>query len=242
MTICFYFTDIPEFYFRIAETQVKAVLRQLVRKCKVWTFLGLVFSPHRRFGKQTLRCPRALLNSSLAPDYGAWLAQLPQCPDAPHTSHASPEGPDYDAALLPSGEGKSTCGCQGKMAVSEGEIRLILVEMCLFSGPDTWFKVLGDKETTRTKHLWTKHVISGTFQTPRKRKTRHSSNPPMECHVGWVMDSREHRSRTASVRWDSHQISFSVCCFSFDNSSDISTIALICSFFSTDESDFIHSN
>lgn len=38
------------------------------------------------------------------------------------------------------------------------------------------------------------------FQTPRKRKTRHSSNPPMECHVGWVMDSREHRSRTASVR------------------------------------------
>ncbi|KAG7232254.1 hypothetical protein INR49_009538 [Caranx melampygus] len=36
-------------------------------------------------------------------------------------------------------------------------------------------------------------------KTPRKRKTRHSSNPPMECHVGWVMDSREHRSRTASV-------------------------------------------
>ncbi|XP_075458268.1 la-related protein 1 isoform X1 [Ascaphus truei] len=36
-------------------------------------------------------------------------------------------------------------------------------------------------------------------KTPRKRKTRHSSNPPMECHVGWVMDSREHRPRTASV-------------------------------------------
>uniref|UniRef100_A0A3Q3K875 HTH La-type RNA-binding domain-containing protein n=1 Tax=Monopterus albus TaxID=43700 RepID=A0A3Q3K875_MONAL len=36
-------------------------------------------------------------------------------------------------------------------------------------------------------------------KTPRKRKTRHSSNPPMECHVGWVMDSREHRSRTTSV-------------------------------------------
>ncbi|XP_043844915.1 la-related protein 1 isoform X3 [Dromiciops gliroides] len=34
---------------------------------------------------------------------------------------------------------------------------------------------------------------------PRKRKTRHSSNPPMECHVGWVMDSREHRPRTASI-------------------------------------------
>ncbi|CAG2257977.1 LARP1 [Mytilus edulis] len=30
-------------------------------------------------------------------------------------------------------------------------------------------------------------------QTPRKKKTRHSSNPPIESHVGWVMDAREHR-------------------------------------------------
>lgn len=44
------------------------------------------------------------------------------------------------------------------------------------------------------------HCRAQSHQTPRKRKTRHSSNPPMECHVGWVMDSREHRSRTASVR------------------------------------------
>uniref|UniRef100_A0A8C2RG83 HTH La-type RNA-binding domain-containing protein n=1 Tax=Capra hircus TaxID=9925 RepID=A0A8C2RG83_CAPHI len=36
-------------------------------------------------------------------------------------------------------------------------------------------------------------------KTPRKRKTRHSSNPPLESHVGWVMDSREHRPRTASI-------------------------------------------
>ncbi|KAL3289500.1 hypothetical protein HHI36_022919 [Cryptolaemus montrouzieri] len=35
--------------------------------------------------------------------------------------------------------------------------------------------------------------------TPRKRKTRHSSNPPVEQHVGWVMDVREHRTRTTSV-------------------------------------------
>lgn len=31
------------------------------------------------------------------------------------------------------------------------------------------------------------------FQTPRKKKTRHSSNPPVESHVGWIMDAREHR-------------------------------------------------
>lgn len=44
-------------------------------------------------------------------------------------------------------------------------------------------------------------VMHCVLQTPRKRKTRHSSNPPMECHVGWVMDSREHRPRTASIRY-----------------------------------------
>ncbi|XP_053399118.1 la-related protein 1B-like isoform X2 [Mercenaria mercenaria] len=30
-------------------------------------------------------------------------------------------------------------------------------------------------------------------QTPRKRKTKHSNNPPVEGHVGWVMDYKEHR-------------------------------------------------
>ncbi|XP_046599348.1 la-related protein 1B isoform X1 [Neodiprion lecontei] len=36
-------------------------------------------------------------------------------------------------------------------------------------------------------------------RTPRKRKTRHSSNPPVEHHVGWIMDVREHRPRTYST-------------------------------------------
>lgn len=36
-------------------------------------------------------------------------------------------------------------------------------------------------------------------RTPRKRKTRHSMNPPFEGHVGWVLDSVEHRPRTSSV-------------------------------------------
>lgn len=35
--------------------------------------------------------------------------------------------------------------------------------------------------------------------TPRKRKTKHSNNPPVEHHVGWVMDVRVHRSRTCSI-------------------------------------------
>ncbi|XP_018578792.1 la-related protein 1B isoform X1 [Anoplophora glabripennis] len=35
--------------------------------------------------------------------------------------------------------------------------------------------------------------------TPRKRKTRHSNNPPVEQHVGWIMDVKEHRIRTTST-------------------------------------------
>lgn len=34
----------------------------------------------------------------------------------------------------------------------------------------------------------------------RKKKTSHSLNPPQEAHIGWVMDSREHRPRSASIR------------------------------------------
>lgn len=33
----------------------------------------------------------------------------------------------------------------------------------------------------------------------RKRKTKHSNDPPVEHHVGWIMDIREHRPRTSSV-------------------------------------------
>lgn len=36
-------------------------------------------------------------------------------------------------------------------------------------------------------------------RTPRKRKTRHSSNPPVEAHVGWLLDTVEHRPRTSSI-------------------------------------------
>lgn len=35
-------------------------------------------------------------------------------------------------------------------------------------------------------------------RTPRKRKTRHLYNPPVEGHIGWVMDTVEHRPRTSS--------------------------------------------
>lgn len=34
--------------------------------------------------------------------------------------------------------------------------------------------------------------------TPHKRKTRHSTNPPVEMHVGWVLDNRVKRERKIS--------------------------------------------
>ena len=35
-------------------------------------------------------------------------------------------------------------------------------------------------------------------KSPRKQKTRHSENPPVEMPVGWVLDSVQHRTRTQS--------------------------------------------
>ena len=46
-----------------------------------------------------------------------------------------------------------------------------------------------------------------SFQMSRKKKTRHSSNPPEEAHIGWVMDSREHRPRSTSIRSDTVVVS-----------------------------------
>lgn len=43
-------------------------------------------------------------------------------------------------------------------------------------------------------------------RTPRKRKTRHSNNPPVEHHVGWVMDAREHPPRTHSTGYEHFQL------------------------------------
>lgn len=37
-----------------------------------------------------------------------------------------------------------------------------------------------------------KNDIAADPSTPHKRKTKYSSNPPVEHHVGWVFDSREH--------------------------------------------------
>lgn len=51
----------------------------------------------------------------------------------------------------------------------------------------------------RTKFFAVNKVEPIDPRTPRKRKTRHSLNPPVEGHVGWVLDSVEHRPRTSSV-------------------------------------------
>ena len=41
----------------------------------------------------------------------------------------------------------------------------------------------------------TKEASAGAYtpDQPRKRKTRHSKNPPVEMPVGWIMDSKAHR-------------------------------------------------
>lgn len=51
----------------------------------------------------------------------------------------------------------------------------------------------------KTKFFAVNKVEPIDVRTPRKRKTRHSLNPPVEGHVGWVLDSVEHRPRTSSM-------------------------------------------
>ncbi|XP_053920387.1 la-related protein 1B isoform X3 [Cuculus canorus] len=58
---------------------------------------------------------------------------------------------------------------------------------------------LQDPNKTPRFYPVVKETRSLDVKTPRKRKTRHSTNPPLECHVGWVMDSRDHRPRSSSV-------------------------------------------
>uniref|UniRef100_A0A8C4INR1 La ribonucleoprotein 1B n=1 Tax=Dicentrarchus labrax TaxID=13489 RepID=A0A8C4INR1_DICLA len=59
----------------------------------------------------------------------------------------------------------------------------------------------GRQDPNKTPRFYPVMKESGTIdgQTPRKKKTSHSSNPPQEAHIGWVMDSREHRPRSASI-------------------------------------------
>ncbi|XP_059578051.1 la-related protein 1B isoform X3 [Alligator mississippiensis] len=58
---------------------------------------------------------------------------------------------------------------------------------------------LQDPNKTPRFYPVVKEAKSIDVKTLRKRKTRHSTNPPLESHVGWVMDSRDHRTRTSSV-------------------------------------------
>ncbi|KAM4052248.1 la-related protein 1B isoform 1-T3 [Anomaloglossus baeobatrachus] len=57
------------------------------------------------------------------------------------------------------------------------------------------------QDPTKTPRFYpvVKDAKSIDAQTPRKRKTRHSTNPPLESHVGWVMDSREHKPTASTV-------------------------------------------
>uniref|UniRef100_A0A1Y1KRZ8 La-related protein 1 n=1 Tax=Photinus pyralis TaxID=7054 RepID=A0A1Y1KRZ8_PHOPY len=59
------------------------------------------------------------------------------------------------------------------------------------------------RQTSRTAKSTRFYAVvkdkSPDLRSPRKRKTKHSMNPPVEHHVGWVMDAKEHRLRTSSV-------------------------------------------
>lgn len=49
----------------------------------------------------------------------------------------------------------------------------------------------------------TKEPTTPSQDVPRKRKTRHSQNPVVEMHVGWILDSRSSDNNTSRARHDS---------------------------------------
>lgn len=64
-------------------------------------------------------------------------------------------------------------------------------------------RLLNDSNISNTSHRRARFFAVSKEEfvdpcTPRKRKTRHLNNPPVENHVGWVMDTVEHRPRTSS--------------------------------------------
>jgi la-related protein 1 len=70
------------------------------------------------------------------------------------------------------------------------------------AGPSNAVGRIRKEQPRRTPHFYpvVKDELPPDPRTPRKRKTRHSDNPPVEHHVGWIMDVREHRPRTSSMR------------------------------------------
>lgn len=67
--------------------------------------------------------------------------------------------------------------------------------------PSTCVEHYADKRPRRTARFYAanKDPHATDVISSRKRKTRHSLNPPVEHHVGWIMDSKEHRPRTHST-------------------------------------------
>ena len=79
----------------------------------------------------------------------------------------------------------------------------------LFQGAEDPFnekeipKSSSDKSSNKKSRFYpvVKDKANVDQKTTRKKKTRHSHNPPVESHVGWVMDVKEHRPRNNSVRF-----------------------------------------
>ena len=55
----------------------------------------------------------------------------------------------------------------------------------------------------------TKEPTTPSQGQPRKRKTKHSQNPPVEMHVGWILDTRADAGARTRDRHDSTRDSIS---------------------------------
>ncbi|XP_041453585.1 la-related protein 1-like isoform X3 [Lytechinus variegatus] len=135
-------------------------------------------------------------------------------PEKPHTRQAVPPAPPAESS--PEGDVTAAEGEEGGIAIQKSAVRLVKAESSVVArslptavpeGP-LLREAMRTPRTPRGKAQMSPRfypVMKETKpidnKTPRKRKTKHSEDPPVESHVGWVLDSREHiaRSRHAST-------------------------------------------
>lgn len=68
-----------------------------------------------------------------------------------------------------------------------------------FSSTENENAIKSSKKKTKFFAVNKSQPVHGSSEVSRKQKTKYSTNPPIENHVGWVMDSIEHRPKESSA-------------------------------------------
>lgn len=209
-TVCFYFENTPILHVPDFKVSVISVYKWLSDRGSR-AHAGMLYqTPCSRQWDRI---------GSFATYIGPRVAAYRPTSNSQDASHPWAPGPQQDATLLPRHEGEQHHWRTGEATVTEIKKLFIYAVNQNRDAGKRWnhfpfpvfFFFFQMKENVLTgncqilhatlspsAHWW--KLLFPVVQMLRKKKTRHSLNPPQEAHIGWVMDSREHRPRSASIR------------------------------------------